>query len=102
MESTNNIPKFVILSLNVNSLSIFAKLKSITKHVNDFNNFDFVLTDTRTSEASAYLLTLDPNCRVGSFSHSFQNATPDKNNRNPHTRRAGANQNPCLEMKSKE
>ena len=51
MESTINIPKFVISSLNVNSLSIFAKLKSITKHVNDLNNFGFVLTDTRSSPA---------------------------------------------------
>ena len=54
MESTNNINKFVISSINVNSLSIFAKLKSITKHVNDLNNFGFVLTDTRSSEASEF------------------------------------------------
>ena len=51
MESTNNINKFVISSINVNSLSIFAKLKSITKHVNDLDNFGFVPTDTRSSEA---------------------------------------------------
>ena len=56
MESTNNIPKFVISSLNVNSLSIFAKLKSITKHVNDLNNFGFVLTDTRSTPALEYQL----------------------------------------------
>ena len=52
MESTVNLKKFVISTINVNSLSIYTKLKSITKHVNDLNNFGFVLTDTRSSDAS--------------------------------------------------
>ena len=74
MESTNNINKFVISSINVNSLSIFAKLKSITKHVNDLNNFGFVLTDTRSSEASELQIRrLMPNYELF-FNHGTSNS----------------------------
>ena len=74
MESTINIPKFVISSLNVNSLSIFAKLKSITKHVNDLNNFGFVLTDTRSSPALEFQLeSLMPNYQLF-FNHCTSNS----------------------------
>ena len=42
----------------------------------------------------AYLMTLNPNCRVGIFSHPMHKAPPEGNNRKHPTRPAGANQIP--------
>ena len=65
MKSTNNIPKFVISKLNVNSLSILTKLKTITKHINDLNNLAYVITDTRSTPAlDSQLESLLPNYKL--------------------------------------
>ena len=74
MESTVNLKKFFISTINVNSLSIYTKLKSITKHVNDLNNFGFVLTDTRSSDASELQIRhLMPNYEIF-FNHGTTNS----------------------------